>query len=78
MSAAPVGNFYIYSFDGKLLQMYDVFGTLLKDYIQMGDRLIAEYDHVGSRFLYYTPDQINSTRVVTEDHKRLVWLNGLP
>ena len=44
----------------------------------MGDRLIAEYDHVGSRFLYSTPDQINSTRVVTEDHKRLVWLNGLP
>ena len=66
MSASPVGNFYIYSFDGKLLQLYDVLGTLLKDYIYMGDRLIAEYDHVGTRFLYYTPDQINSTRVVTD------------
>ena len=46
--------------------MYDVFGTILKDYIYMGDRLIAEYDHVGARFLYYTPDQINTTRVITD------------
>ncbi len=66
MSASPVGNFYIYSFDGKLLNLYNVYGTLLKDYIDMGDRLIAEYDHVGARLLYYTPDQINSTRVVTD------------
>ncbi len=73
MSAAPVGNFYIYSFDGKLLQMYDVFGTLLKDYIYMGNRLIAEYDHVGARFLYYTPDQINSTRVVTDSVGTVVY-----
>jgi hypothetical protein len=32
----------------------------------MSDRLIAEYDDVGTRFLYYTRDQINSTRVVTD------------
>ena len=73
MSASPVGNFYIYSFDGKLLQMYDVFGTILKDYIYMGDRLIAEYDHVGARFLYYTPDQINTTRVVTDGSGTIVY-----
>jgi RHS repeat-associated protein len=73
MSASPVGNFYIYSFDGKLLQMYDVFGALLKDYIYMGDRLIAEYDHVGARFLYYTPDQINTTRVVTDGSGTVVY-----
>ena len=73
MSASPVGNFYIYSFDGKLLQMYDVFGTILKDYIYMGDRLIAEYDHVGARFLYYTPDQINTTRVVTDGSGTVVY-----
>ncbi len=30
MSASPVGNYYLYSFDGKLLQLYDVFGVLLK------------------------------------------------
>ncbi len=73
MSASPVGNFYIYSFDGKLLQMYDVYGALLKDYIYMGDRLIAEYDHVGSRFLYYTPDQINTTRVITDQGGNVVY-----
>jgi RHS repeat-associated protein len=73
MSAAPVGNFYIYSFDGKLLQLYDVYGVLLKDYIYMGDRLIAEYDHVGSRLLYYTPDQINTTRVVTDGVGNVVY-----
>lgn len=73
MSASPVGNFYIYSFDGKLLQLYNVYGTLLKDYIHMGDRLIAEYDHVGSRFLYYSPDQINSTRVVTDQSGNVVY-----
>ena len=73
MSASPVGNFYIYSFDGKLLQLYDVLGTLLKDYIYMGDRLIAEYDHVGARLLYYTPDQINSTRVVTDSAGTVVY-----
>ena len=32
----------------------------------MSDRLITEYDDVGTRFLYYTRDQINSTRVVTD------------
>jgi RHS repeat-associated protein len=73
LSASPVGNYYLYSFDGKLLQMYDVYGTCLKDYIYMGDRLIAEYDHVGSRFLYYTPDQINSTRIVTDDTGTVVY-----
>jgi hypothetical protein len=73
MSAAPVGNFYIYSFDGKLLQLYNVYGTLLKDYIYMGDRLIAEYDHVGTRLLYYTPDQINTTRVVTDQSGNVVY-----
>jgi len=73
LSASPVGNYYLYSFDGKLLQTYNVYGVLLKDYIYMGDRLIAEYDHVGSRYLYYTPDQINSTRVVTDDAGTVVY-----
>jgi len=73
MSGSPVGNFYIYSFDGNLLQVYDVYGHLLKDYIYMGDRLIAEYDYVGSRYLYYTPDQINTTRVVTDGVGNVVY-----
>ena len=71
--ASPVGNFYLYSFDGKLLQVYDVYGTLLKDFIYMGSRLIAEYDHVAARLLYFTPDQINSTRVVTDQSRNVVY-----
>jgi RHS repeat-associated protein len=39
----------------------------------MGDRLIAEYDHVDSRYLFYTPDQINSTRVVTDQAGTVVY-----
>ncbi len=39
----------------------------------MGSRLIAEYDHVGARLLYYTPDQINSTRVVTGQSRNVVY-----
>jgi RHS repeat-associated protein len=73
MSAAPVGNFYIYSFDGKLLQVYDVYRTLLKDFVYMGNQLVAEYDYVNARLLYYTPDQINSTRVVTDGVGNVVY-----
>ena len=73
MSASPVGNYYIYSFDGRLLQVYDVFGTLQKDFVYMGSRLVAEYDHVNARLLYYTPDQINSTRVVTDGAGNVVY-----
>jgi RHS repeat-associated protein len=73
LSASPVGNYYLYSFDGKLLQTYNVYGVLLKDYIYMSDRLIAEYDHVGSRYLFYTPDQINSTRIVTDQTGNVVY-----
>lgn len=48
-------------------------GALLKDYVYMGNRLIAENDHVGSRYLYYTPDQINSTRIVTDSTGTVVY-----
>ena len=41
------GNYYLYSFDGKLLRQYDVSGVLLKDFIYMGNRLVAEYDLVS-------------------------------
>jgi RHS repeat-associated protein len=73
MSAAPVGDYYIYSFDGKLLQVYDIYGTLLKDFVYMGNRLVAEYDHANARLLYYTPDQINSTRVLTDGVGNVVY-----
>jgi RHS repeat-associated protein len=67
------GNHYLYSFDGKLLRQYDIFGVLLKDLIHMGDRLVAEYDRVGNRYLYYTQDQISSTRAVTDGSGTVVY-----
>jgi RHS repeat-associated protein len=67
------GNYYFYSFDGKLLRQYDISGVLLKDFIFMGNRLIAEYDRVGNRYLYYTQDQISSTRVVTDSSGTVVY-----
>jgi RHS repeat-associated protein len=39
----------------------------------MGGRLVAEYDRVGSRYLYYTQDQVNSTRLVTDDTGTVVY-----
>ena len=33
----------------------------------MGNRLIAEYRVQEGKYYYYTPDQINSTRIVTND-----------
>jgi len=73
LSTARTGNYYLYSFDGKLLRQYDVYGVLLKDFIYMGDRLLAEYDRVGNRYLYYTQDQINSTRIVTDNAGTVVY-----
>ena len=74
LSAYPaVGTFYIYSFDGKLLSEYGIYGTCLKDYIYMGDRLIAEYRPQEDKYYYYTSDQINSTRIVTNDSGEVVY-----
>ncbi len=72
LSRCRTGNYYLYSFDGRLLARYDVYGFCQSEYIYMGNRLIAERDHVGNRTLYYTSDQINSTRIVTNDSGTVV------
>ena len=59
------GSYYIYSFDGRLLAEYDILGNCLKDYLYLGNRVIAEYQPSSGEFHYYTPDQIGSTRLVT-------------
>ena len=65
-SASPAGGtYYIYSFDGRLLAEYNLYGTCVRDYIYFGGQLIAEFDTVGSQIYYYTSDQISSTRIVT-------------
>jgi RHS repeat-associated protein len=67
LSDPRVGCYYIYTFDGRPLAEYDIFGNCLKDYIYMGGRLVAEYDPAVQQYFYYTLDHIGSTRVVTND-----------
>ncbi|MEN6561276.1 MAG: hypothetical protein ABFD52_10920 [Acidobacteriota bacterium] len=79
MSAAPAGgSFYIYSFDGRLLAEYDLYGECVRDYIYMGAQLVAEYRPPTSQYYYSQGDQINSTRVVTDDTGTAVYSAAHP
>lgn len=71
LSASPVGSFYIYSYDGKLMAEYNTYGQWVRDYIYIGNQLIAEY--IGTTYYYYASDQINSTRVVTDNSGAVVY-----
>ena len=74
MSGVPVtGTFYVYAFDGRLLAEYDVLGLLVREYIYFGGQLVAEYRNQESRLLYYASDQINSTRIVTDNNGTVVY-----
>ncbi len=65
-SASPAGGtYYIYAFDGRLLAEYNLYGLCVRDYIYFGGQLVAEYDALGDQYYYYTSDQSNSTRIVT-------------
>lgn len=72
-AALPVGTYYIYAFDGRLLAEYNALGSCTRDYIYMANRLIAEYRPLEGRYYYYTSDQINSTRIVTDDVGTVVY-----
>jgi RHS repeat-associated protein len=73
LSVPRTGSYYIYSFDGRLLAEYDIYGACLKDYIYMGGRLVAEYVPATGQYFYYMQDQIGSTRVVTNDSGTMVY-----
>jgi RHS repeat-associated protein len=55
------------------LAEYNVYGVCVRDYTYMGTRLIAEYDPLTAAYYYYTSDQINSTRIVTDDSGAAVY-----
>jgi hypothetical protein len=42
LTSTRAGSYYIYTFDGRLLAEYDIYGACLKEYIYMGSRLVAE------------------------------------
>jgi RHS repeat-associated protein len=73
LTSTRAGTYYIYTFDGRLLAEYDIYGICLKEYIYMGSRLVAEYSPATSQYLYYTQDQIGSTRIVTDDTGNVVY-----
>ncbi|MCX6578633.1 MAG: RHS repeat-associated core domain-containing protein, partial [Candidatus Aminicenantes bacterium] len=66
-------TYYIYSFDGKLLSEYDQTGSCVRDYIYAGNRLLAEYRPSTGKYYYYMSDQINSTRIITDDVGNIVY-----
>jgi RHS repeat-associated protein len=68
-----VNTYYIYSYDGKLLAEYDHNGNCVKDYIYIGNRLLAEYHPQTNKYYYYMTDQISSTRVITDDNGNVVY-----
>ena len=72
LSAVPPGSYYIYSFDGKLMAEYDGAGQLVRDYIYIGNQLVAEYQG-GTTYFYYASDQVNSTRAVTNGSGTVVY-----
>ncbi|MDI6699581.1 MAG: DUF5675 family protein [Candidatus Saccharicenans sp.] len=52
---------------------YDGCGVCLREYINIGEKMVAEYQPATGRYFYYTTDQINSTRVVADDNGNVVY-----
>ncbi|MCK5055531.1 MAG: RHS repeat-associated core domain-containing protein, partial [Candidatus Aminicenantes bacterium] len=65
-------TYYIWSYDGRIMAEYDATGICTKEYIYMGNRLIAEYLPPTDQYYYHFQDQINSTRIVTDDDGNVV------
>ncbi len=66
-SVGTTGTYFIYSFDGKLMAEYNGLGECVREYIYLGDRLLAEYQPQSNELYFYTADHINSVRVVTDE-----------
>ncbi len=73
MSVGEIGIYYIYSFDGRLLAEYDGYRNCLREYIYVGAKMVAEYQPAQNKYYFYTTDQINSTRVVTDENGNVVY-----
>jgi RHS repeat-associated protein len=67
LSEPLYNTYYIYSYDGKLMAEYDHNRNCMRDYIYVGNKLLAEYQPQTGKYYYYMNDQINSTRLVTDD-----------
>ena len=65
--------YHIYAFDWMLLAEYDGYGVCLREYIYIGEKMVAEYQPQTCKYYYYTIDQIGSTRIVTDDAGNIVY-----
>jgi RHS repeat-associated protein len=78
--AAPlsgvVGNvdtYYVYANDNKLMAEYDNDGNCTREYIYLGDTLLAEYRPQIDATYYYSSDQIRSSRLITDEYGAVVY-----
>jgi RHS repeat-associated protein len=56
-----------------LLAEYNGAGECVKEYIYLGSKLAAEYSPPDNQFYYYTTDQINSSKLITDDSGTVVY-----
>jgi RHS repeat-associated protein len=71
-----IGNidiYYVYANDGKLMAEYDKDGSCIKEYIYVGDTLLAEYLPQIDATYYYLSDQVRSTRLITDESGAVVY-----
>jgi RHS repeat-associated protein len=69
-SVGTTETYYVYGNDGKLMAEYDADGVCIREYVYLGDTLVAEYRRQPDstyRTYYYLGDQIRSTRVITDE-----------
>ena len=66
-------TYYIWSFDGRLMAEYDQTDTCTREYIYLGNTLLAEYHPPTGKYYYQFQDQVNSTRLVTDDDGNVVY-----
>jgi RHS repeat-associated protein len=75
-ASTPGGTIYLYSITGVLLAEYGRINGVfqpVKDYIYVGNKLLAEYRHAEVKTYFYQQDQINSIRVVTDEAGTVVY-----
>jgi RHS repeat-associated protein len=64
---------YIYGLANQLLAEYNGAGECMKEYIYVGTKLVAEYTPTENQYDYYTSDQINSSKLITDDTGSVVY-----
>ena len=68
-------TYFMYSEDGKLLGEYDNSGNLIREYIYLGDKIVAVVKGTTGNELYYViPDHLNTPRkVINSSNGNIIW-----